>query len=269
MFRPNFVRCIFYEHTPRCVSDHKVVRTLASRNLLPNQCKKNAFLVYNRRSTILFSVRHTQKPFLLAPYGKTDSPLLTTGQEACFVVSCQTVFCAFLAFIAGGVVRMTISLTVILMEATGNISFGIPIMLVLMIAKWVGDFFNEVRIWACAFTTKRKHLCLQFFPSSASRMYFINSLFLLTLLLHCSLIVWIDNAYEILFVFCPWDSKPVTGFQRKMKQEGGERFGRASKKEKEFPWNSPSLFHFKLLSPRLWKNRLVFPLWTIGYSLAS
>ena len=71
---------------------------------------------------------------------------MTTDQEACFVISCLTVFCSFLAFLAGGVVRMTISLTVILMEATGNISFGIPIMLVLMIAKWVGDFFNEVRI---------------------------------------------------------------------------------------------------------------------------
>ena len=44
--------------------------------------------------------------------------------------------------------RMTISLTVILIESTGDITFGLPIVMVLTIAKWVGDFFNTVsRAW--------------------------------------------------------------------------------------------------------------------------
>lgn len=45
--------------------------------------------------------------------------------------------------VLGGVVRMTISLTVIVIEATGCISFGLPIMICLMISKWVADSFVE------------------------------------------------------------------------------------------------------------------------------
>lgn len=40
---------------------------------------------------------------------------------------------------------MTISLTAILIESTQGISFGLPVIIVLIMAKWVGDFFTEVR----------------------------------------------------------------------------------------------------------------------------
>lgn len=40
---------------------------------------------------------------------------------------------------------MTLSLTVIMMEATSNVTYGFPIMLVLMTAKIVGDVFIEVQ----------------------------------------------------------------------------------------------------------------------------
>lgn len=40
----------------------------------------------------------------------------------------------------GGVVRMTISLTVILIESTNEITYGLPIMITLMVGKQKSEF---------------------------------------------------------------------------------------------------------------------------------
>lgn len=45
------------------------------------------------------------------------------------------------AALVGGVDRMVLSLTVILMEATSNVRFGLPLLVTLIFARWVGHFF--------------------------------------------------------------------------------------------------------------------------------
>lgn len=53
----------------------------------------------------------------------------------------------------GGIVRATISLTVVFIEATGNLQFLLPLMITLFSAKWTGDFFTDVS--TILFTTIR------------------------------------------------------------------------------------------------------------------
>lgn len=47
------------------------------------------------------------------------------------------------AAVLGGMARMTISLAVILLESTGDLTFGMPLMVVLMASRWMGNVFNE------------------------------------------------------------------------------------------------------------------------------
>ncbi|KAF8975353.1 hypothetical protein BGZ46_009194, partial [Entomortierella lignicola] len=47
----------------------------------------------------------------------------------------------------GGVTRMTVSLVIIMFELTGALTYVLPIMIVVMISKWVGDAFGKEGIF--------------------------------------------------------------------------------------------------------------------------
>ncbi|KAG8434767.1 hypothetical protein GDO86_012931 [Hymenochirus boettgeri] len=77
-----------------------------------------------------------------AAYGRLVANLLKSYLGLSHIYSGTFALVGAAAFL-GGVVRMTISLTVILIESTNEISYGLPIMITLMVAKWTGDFFNK------------------------------------------------------------------------------------------------------------------------------
>ncbi|XP_009323075.1 PREDICTED: LOW QUALITY PROTEIN: H(+)/Cl(-) exchange transporter 7 [Pygoscelis adeliae] len=76
----------------------------------------------------------------------------------------------------GGIVRMTLSLTVIMMEATGNVTYGFPIMLVLMTAKIVGDYFVEVFVERANLSLVQRRLKLKDFRDAYPRFPPIQSI---------------------------------------------------------------------------------------------
>lgn len=84
-------------------------------------------------------------PNLLA--GAAFGRLVGQGLEICMhpvqPVSAETYALIGAAAMLGGMARMTISLTVILIEATGDLRHGLPIMVTLLTSKWIGDFFNH------------------------------------------------------------------------------------------------------------------------------
>jgi len=51
------------------------------------------------------------------------------------------------AAMLGGVTRMTVSLVVIMFEITGDVNFIVPIMLAVMVAKWIGDAIGKESIY--------------------------------------------------------------------------------------------------------------------------
>jgi chloride channel 7 len=84
------------------------------------------------------------------------------------------------AAVLGGMARMTISLTIILLECTGNEQFVLPLMLVLMTARIVGSVYND-DLYHIHIHMKKGVEFLEAELKSITRHHGVSSLFLLLL----------------------------------------------------------------------------------------
>lgn len=84
-------------------------------------------------------------PSLLAgsAFGRFVGQVLNSSLGNHAVVNAGTYALVGAAASLGGMARMTISLAVILLESTGNYQYGLPLMVTLLMARWVGNLFNE------------------------------------------------------------------------------------------------------------------------------
>ena len=94
--------------------------------------------LYGRALGIVFEM--WQKSFpnaLLFAACEPDIPCVTPGTYA--IIGAASAL--------GGVTRMTVSIVVIMFELTGALTYVLPIMIAVMISKWVGDAFGKRGIY--------------------------------------------------------------------------------------------------------------------------
>ena len=94
--------------------------------------------LYGRAVGLLFELlQHTYPGFLLFKDCEPDVPCITPGTYAIIGAAASL----------GGVTRMTVSIVVIMFELTGALTYVLPIMIAVMISKWVGDAVSKKGIY--------------------------------------------------------------------------------------------------------------------------
>ena len=80
-----------------------------------------------------------------AAYGRLWTRIVnaTTQSIGWKMVDARTYGLVGSAAMLGGITRMTISVTVILLECTGNIQYGLPLITTFFAARFIGNYFNE------------------------------------------------------------------------------------------------------------------------------